>query len=224
MTTIESKVPANKRALTAKEKSRIDEFKEKPKKEIDNIFRAATKDDENKVGVSLNVDSDLEHSDAINLLHSAIAAATGSTNSTVGIQLLINLSKAIISSNASAEEIVSQLGTFAQSMTMLAPQDPYEGQLVAQLVVLHEQSMEWLGKAMRTERVDFANVYLNGASKLLTRHHETLDALLKYRRKGEQRVLVEHVHVHSGGQAIVGTITTGSGMNQKTEEGPHAKV
>lgn len=224
MTTIESKVPANKRALTAKEKSRIDEFKGKQKKEIGNIFRAATKDDETNGSVSLNVDPTLEHSDAIHLLHSAIAAATGSTNSTVGIQLLINLSKAIVSSNANTEEVVSQLGTLAQTMTMLAPEDPYEGQLVAQLVVLHEQSMEWLGKAMRTERVDFANVYLNGASKLLTRHHETLDALLKYRRKGEQRVLVEHVHVHNGGQAIVGSITTGSGMNQKTEEGPHAKV
>lgn len=68
------------------------------------------------------------------------------------------------------------------------------------------------------------NVYLNGASKLLTRHHETLDALLKYRRKGEQRVHVEHVHIHGGGQAIVGNVTTGGGFNKKFEEGPHAKV
>lgn len=84
--------------------------------------------------------------------------------------------------------------------------------------------MDWLGRAHRTERVDFANVYLNGASKLLTRHHETLEALLKYRRKGEQRVHVEHVHVHGGGQAIVGNVTTGGGLNNKVEEGPHAKV
>jgi hypothetical protein len=84
--------------------------------------------------------------------------------------------------------------------------------------------MDWLGRAMLTERVDFANVYLNGASKLLTRHHETLEVLLKYRRKGEQRVYVEHVHVHSGGQAIVGNVTTGSGMKSIIEEGPHAKV
>jgi hypothetical protein len=66
-----------------------------------------------------------------------------------------------------------------------------------------EHAMDWLARAKRTERVDFSNVYLNGASKLLTRHHETLDALLKYRRKGEQRVQ-EHVHVYDGGQAIVG--------------------
>ena len=43
-------------------------------------------------------------------------------------------------------------------MQDLAPQDAYEGQLIAQLVVLHEQAMDWLGRASRTERVDFANV------------------------------------------------------------------
>jgi hypothetical protein len=52
-------------------------------------------------------------------------------------------------------------------------------------------------------------MYLNGASKLLTRHHETLEALLTYRRKEEQRVHVEHVHLHDGGQAIVGNVRLG---------------
>jgi hypothetical protein len=99
-----------------------------------------------------------------------------------------------------------------------------EGHLIAQLVVLHEQSMTWLGKANRTENIDFLNVYLNGASKLLVRHHETLVALLKYRRGDEQRVHVEHVHIHDGGKAIVGNIDMGGGAKQKNEEGPHAKV
>ncbi|OJU81613.1 MAG: hypothetical protein BGO10_08375 [Chlamydia sp. 32-24] len=125
---------------------------------------------------------------------------------------------------AKGKELARQLNGLAQAMQALAPQDEYEGQLIAQLIVLHEQAMDWLGRAIRTERVDFANVYLNGASKLLTRHHETLDMLLKYRRKGEQRVHVEHVHVYGGGQAIVGNVSTGDRMNKKTEEGPHAKV
>ena len=113
----------------------------------------------------------------------------------------------------------------AESMHALGPRDEYEGQLIAQLVVLHEHAMEWLGKATRTDRVDFSNVYLNGASKLLTRHHETLDTLLKYRRRGEQQVIVEHVNVHSGGQAIISNLEhRGCGMNKELMEGPHAKV
>jgi hypothetical protein len=34
-----------------------------------------------------------------------------------------------------------------------------------------------------------------------------VEAVAKWRRGGEQRVMVEHVHVRSGGQAIVGAVT-----------------
>ncbi|MEI8330018.1 MAG: hypothetical protein WCG14_08545 [Chlamydiia bacterium] len=34
----------------------------------------------------------------------------------------------------------------------------------------------------------------------------------------------QRVHVHSGGQSIVGNVIPGGGVNQKLEEGPHAKV
>jgi hypothetical protein len=33
-----------------------------------------------------------------------------------------------------------------------------------------------------------------------------VEALQRYRGKGQQKVTVEHVHVHAGGQAIVGAV------------------
>ena len=36
-----------------------------------------------------------------------------------------------------------------------------------------------------------------------------LDALNRHRGKGQQKVTVEHVHVHAGGQAIVGAVHSG---------------
>jgi hypothetical protein len=39
--------------------------------------------------------------------------------------------------------------------------------------------------------------------------------------KGQQKVTVEHVHVHEGGQAIVGNVE-GGGRRVKTENQPHA--
>jgi hypothetical protein len=43
-------------------------------------------------------------------------------------------------------------------------------------------------------------------------------------RWGEQRVTVKHVHVHAGGQAVVGTIEApGGGGAGKSEDQPHAK-
>ncbi|HEY4831803.1 MAG TPA: hypothetical protein VIH61_04500, partial [Waddliaceae bacterium] len=177
---------------------------------LDAIFKGAENDDQEVV--ELAFDASLERSDACNLIESTILEATGATNSSAGIQFLSKVGQAIVPAKAKGKEKANHLNTITQAMHVLGPQDEYEGQLVAQLVVLHEHAMDWLGRAFRTERVDFANVYLNGASKLLTRHHETLEALLKYRRKGEQRVHVEHVHIHGGGQAIVGNVATGGGM------------
>jgi len=46
-----------------------------------------------------------------------------------------------------------------------------------------------------------------------------MEALKKYRGKGEQKMTVEHVHVHNGGQAIVGDVhqKAGGGHDIKSE-------
>jgi Beta-lactamase len=49
---------------------------------------------------------------------------------------------------------------------------------------------------------------LNQANKLSRTFTELLDALNSHRGKGQQKVTVEHVHVHSGGQAVVGMVQT----------------
>ena len=48
---------------------------------------------------------------------------------------------------------------------------------------------------------------LNDMSALLRTFATQVEALKKYRSKGEQHCTVEHVHVHSGGQAVVGAVT-----------------
>jgi hypothetical protein len=54
---------------------------------------------------------------------------------------------------------------------------------------------------------------LNQANKLSRTYATLLEALNHRRGKGQQKLTVEHVHVHSGGQAVVGTVETlgGSG-------------
>jgi hypothetical protein len=39
---------------------------------------------------------------------------------------------------------------------------------------------------------------------------QQMAALDKHRGRGQQKVTVEHVHVHSGGQAIVGNVERGA--------------
>lgn len=214
--------PVIQRNLTDKERAAISRMKGRGVVPKDPLFHAPERD--GKRSLELDFDQRLEHSDAIELANAKIMDATGTANRSVGIDFLTLAGNAVLPAKADTQEMTNKMNSIAQTMSSLAPQDEFEGQLITQLVVLQEHSMNWLGRAMRTERADFANVYLNGASKLLTRHHETLEALMRYRRRGEQRVHVEHVHVHQGGQAIVGTVTSGVGVNQKSVEGPHAKV
>lgn len=205
--------PVIKRKLTDQEKKAIAKVKQRGDVNHGPIFRTTQVDGNEKL--ELVMDEQLERREAIDLLDSRVMEFTGSANRTVALQLLTNVAKAIVPVKAKGEELAKQIDSIALSMQALAPQDEYEGQLVAQLIVLHDHSMDWLGRAIRTERMDFANIYLNGASKLLARHHETLEALMKYRRNGEQRVHVEHVHVYGGAQAIVGNVTTGGGDEPK---------
>ena len=55
-------------------------------------------------------------------------------------------------------------------------------------------------------------------------HAVLLEALNRHRGKGQQKVTVEHVHVHSGGQAIVGMVEGPALDNSsKPERQPNAK-
>lgn len=47
------------------------------------------------------------------------------------------------------------------------------------------------------------------ATRLMRLYTEQLEAMAKLKGKStQQKVIVEHVHVHSGGQAIVGAVRT----------------
>jgi hypothetical protein len=50
-----------------------------------------------------------------------------------------------------------------------------------------------------------------------------LESPNRHRGKGQQKVVVEHVHIH-GGQAVVGVVETpGGGDRTKSTDQPHAK-
>ena len=59
---------------------------------------------------------------------------------------------------------------------------------------------------------------LNQANKLSRTHATLLEALNRHRGKGQQKATVEHVHVHNGGQAIVGSVE--GGIRTKRENQP----
>jgi hypothetical protein len=97
--------------------------------------------------------------------------------------------------------------------------------LASQLIAAHNAAMECYRRAMLSEQtLEGRRENLNQANKLFRTYTLLLEALNRHRGKGQQKVTVEHVHVHEGGQAIVGHVEhRGEGAGKKIEDQPHAK-
>src|SRR5918911_3795573 len=107
----------------------------------------------------------------------------------------------------------------------IAPRDELEGMLGAQLIAAHSAAMECYRRAMiRDQTFEGRQESLTQANKLSRTYVTLLDALNRHRGKGQQKVTVEHVHVHQGGQAIVGAVETGGGVLPENQRQPHANA
>ena len=97
--------------------------------------------------------------------------------------------------------------------------------MAAQLLASHYAAMECYRRAMLpNQSFEGRSENLNQANKLSRTHAALLEAFNRHRGKGQQKVTVEHVHVHSGGQAIVGNVSgPGGGDATRSEGQPHAK-
>ena len=92
----------------------------------------------------------------------------------------------------------------------IQPQDEIEGMLAVQMIAVHNMAMETLKRAMITGQTsEGTEVNVNHATKMLRTFTAQMEALKRYRTGGQQKVIVEHVHVTAGGQAIVGAVSTG---------------
>ena len=117
-----------------------------------------------------------------------------------------------------------QLSATVAAMVGIGPKDELEGMMAAQLLAAHSAAMECYRRAMIGEQTfEGRRENLSQANKLSRTYAMLLDALNRHRGKGQQKVTVEHVHVHSGGKAVVGMVETpGGGSQQKSKEQPHA--
>ncbi len=98
--------------------------------------------------------------------------------------------------------------------------------LAGQLVAANAAAMECYRRAMIGEQsFEGRKENLNQANKLSRTYVTLLEALNRHRGKGgQQKVTVEHVHVHSGGQAVVGAVQAGGGAASDNQRQPHAKL
>jgi hypothetical protein len=112
------------------------------------------------------------------------------------------------------------------AMKGFEPTDEIEGMIAAQAVAMHNMTIECSKRAMIDEQPSEIAAGLRKAAANSSRTFVALlDALDRKRGKGgQQKVTVEHVHVHAGGQAIVGHVESGGGggVGTKRRDEPQA--
>ncbi len=137
-----------------------------------------------------------------------IRARTGVGRDEVAIRLVQQVGRSLHPTPNSSDEAVGQaIATLAE----LGPQNATEAMLATQMIATHNAALRCMAEAMHcNQTVDGVDRNVLRATRLMRLFNEQLEAMQKLKGKtGQQKVTVEHVHVHEGGQAIVGAVSAG---------------
>ena len=109
----------------------------------------------------------------------------------------------------------------------VGPRDIIETMLASQMAAVYLLAMTTAAPLHSRLSPDARDRAVNQLTKLNRTFTTQMEALKRYRSKGEQKVVVEHQHVHvyPGGQAVVGTVNqgTGGGGQEKSGGQPHER-
>ena len=89
------------------------------------------------------------------------------------------------------------------------PKDQVEAMLAAQMAAVHNATMTFARRLAHVENIQQQDSAERAFNKLARTFAAQVEALRRHRTGGEQKVMVEHVTVNEGGQAIVGNVSHG---------------
>lgn len=196
----------------------IANLKTKPERSLDELDRMLKANDRRKVRhepvtVSLRrmadgtLDLESPHGDTRGW-QIRLADAFGTRSDTFALGQLKNLVGMLHPDDPMLE---IEANTMLAAVEAVRPENEIEGMLAVQMATTHRLAMECLHRsagAVTPEEME-ANGKL--ATRLLRSFSTQFEVLAKARRGGAQKVTVKHVHVHEGGQAIVGNVAASGG-------------
>ncbi|MGO8839721.1 MAG: hypothetical protein ACLQF1_00880 [Methyloceanibacter sp.] len=140
--------------------------------------------------------------------------ALGSTDPAFVNGLLTQLANA---SSKGRDTDESGLNFMLSVVKAIEPKDEVETMIAAQMAAIHVATMTFARRLNHVENIPQQDSAERAFNKLARTFASQVEALKRYRTGGEQKVTVEHVHVHEGGQAIVGHVEQGAGRVLKPE-------
>jgi hypothetical protein len=186
--------------LNEKEKNLIAEWKHKKDQSPSGLFTIKATLDENGKPVCDPEMTAKERS--AERLRAAFSYATGSIDDNFGADIV---GRCLSASGVKVTDSEGGVATgILNTLQALKPQDEIEGMLITRLISLHYQSMRYLSRCNNEDQTTQGiDVNVNRSTKLSRLYNETLETLMRYRRKGMQQLVVQHVQVNDGGKAVV---------------------
>ena len=134
----------------------------------------------------------------------SVMRGTGIPDKNVAIKIVTDAARTI---HPDLEKFTDSVNTCLTLMHGINPQDEQEGMLAAQIISSHNMAMQcFIRASSQGQPAEGIDLFTKLATKLMRSYTAALEALTRYRGKGQQKISVEHVHVHKGGQAIVGDV------------------
>ncbi|MER8562053.1 hypothetical protein [Mesorhizobium sp. M0578] len=141
-----------------------------------------------------------------------LAEAVGADNGTFLAGTLDSLAKVAQVGNVVREGDMN----YALSMVCgLRPKDQIEATLGVQMAAIHMATMNTAMCMGEAKTWELREAHERALNRLSRTYVAQVEALKRYRSKGEQRVIVERVNVEKGGQAIVGNVAHGGGVGEE---------
>jgi hypothetical protein len=134
----------------------------------------------------------------------------------------VEMNRLISVVSSGAEPDMRRLNAALAVIDGIQPENEVEAMLAVQMAATHAMTMSMMAWSQNASMLPQMEAAGNLAVKLSRTFTAQVEALAKLRRKGEQKVTVEHVHVHAGGQAVVGNVTHTGKAGGETENARQA--
>lgn len=123
----------------------------------------------------------------------------------------------LASSNISSEkfDIDKAKSLCVEGISALGAQNGLESMLAAQMLSVHQLQQRSMIYANASDNLELKTYYTNTAIKLANCFVQQANMLAKLKGVGGQKIIVERVDVHQGGQAVVGNIQGTMGAMNK---------
>lgn len=97
----------------------------------------------------------------------------------------------------------SPIYLITNTLKKMKPKDPMQAMLCSQMIAVNNLVIEFMGRAFKNESMSQLEVNVMNAEKLMNIFNKQVSLFNKLSGNVHQKVIVEHVHVHQGGQAIL---------------------